>query len=107
MTTEAQRIRSLNSWMARASRLRTPDQFRRAVLDLPSVFSKESVLRDLILIRLLEALEIRQPKKRPLTAWQKFVAKELKAGRSIVEASQRWRTRAATRSTQPSGRADS
>ena len=75
------RVRDLNAWIATAAKLQTAGEFRKALKDLPSIWSRESVLQGLLMIRLLELFESRQQatkRKRPQNAWQRFASKEMK-----------------------------
>lgn len=63
---------------------------------LKSVWSADSYLTQRILIYCAELLEqiVRKPRKRrPLTAWPKFVQDELKRGGTIRDAARNWRAK--------------
>lgn len=59
---------------------------------LKTIWSKETLLTQRILIYIAELLEAKQrrPKRKP-SAWQKHVAKALRAGKTIKQAAAEWR----------------
>lgn len=70
-------------------------QASKEVAALKSIWSQESLLLLRTLIYVAELLEknARVPKKRAVSAWQKFLATEMKAGASIQEAAAKWKQR--------------
>ncbi len=77
-----------------SEQIRSSKQALRESMALNRIWSNETYLTQRILIYCAELLEqIAKRKARKQTAWQKFLSREMKRGKTVKEAAALWKER--------------